>query len=55
MWSSGPLSYTNWAPNQPDNHHHIEHCLELSKEYKYEWNDYDCAVRKRFICEINLS
>lgn len=46
----GPLSYTNWAPNQPDNVNKPEDCLTYGRNHF--WNDLRCSVPRASICEL---
>ncbi|XP_064631578.1 perlucin-like isoform X1 [Lineus longissimus] len=48
------VRYQNWYHGQPDNAKNSEHCMELEKKYKYQWNDQSCELRNHFICEIPL-
>ena len=51
MWqkSGKPFTYTNWAPEQPDNDDGIEHCLMYWRAIK--WNDAPCDHQQLYICE----
>jgi hypothetical protein len=41
-----PLSYTDWAEGQPDDHLGQEHCAELLRFYSaFTWNDAPCAFQ----------
>ena len=54
VWSpfNTPLSYTNWAAGQPDNGGGGgEHCLEFGWGSPGEWNDGDCAVELKYVCQ----
>ena len=57
VWQDGsPLgSYTNWAPNQPDNGGPTgddEDCVEMGQFNDGLWNDQDCSLGYLgFICE----
>ncbi|XP_067660645.1 echinoidin-like [Haliotis asinina] len=55
MWahSKEPVTFTDWAPTQPDNVANTENCLELAIEnrFGYKWNDNVCSARQYFICE----
>lgn len=46
------LTYSSWADGEPSGGN--EHCMEL-KLINYDdtwWNDHECEVKKRYICEI---
>ncbi|XP_071511250.1 macrophage mannose receptor 1-like [Diadema antillarum] len=58
-WVDGtPFIYENWSPNEPNNAHGEETCVEL---YRFdgkcrlsaggEWNDQNCGVRAPFVCK----
>ncbi len=48
-WSSGaPLSYTNWAPDQPSLDG-AEHCGHF-RQNDAKWDDIACGNRRPFIC-----
>jgi hypothetical protein len=40
-----------WDAGQPNNHDTNEHCLEISGDRGYKWNDNGCEEHKFFICE----
>ena len=50
--SSGQnITFSSWYTNQPDNYKADEDCVELRMPWNEQWNDHDCHVYKRFICE----
>ena len=54
VWSPSntPLSYTNWYAGQPDNGGGGgEHCLEFSWGGPGKWNDGDCTVELKCVCQ----
>jgi hypothetical protein len=60
VWDSGePLSYTNWAPGEPNNENGVEECVimwgpNLSfANLKSKWNDMACEQSKvdAVVCE----
>ncbi|XP_070552321.1 lactadherin-like [Ptychodera flava] len=51
-WEDGtPVTYTNWAPGQPDNAGGGEQCLHLYGAGNSKWNDNVCTTPMGFICE----
>ena len=46
------VGFKKWCPNQPDNYHDKEDCVELSAK-SHCLNDVNCSISKPFICEIN--
>lgn len=53
-WINGePFSYTHWGPDQPDNFHGWETCLEIHTypDGTKAWNDLSEGARQGFICE----
>ena len=56
VWSDGSYyqpKYENWADGEPNDKDNNEDCTELvvaSKNKK--WNDSDCAVKRKFVCQI---
>ncbi|XP_035687851.1 fibrillin-1-like isoform X1 [Branchiostoma floridae] len=56
-WSDGSsLSYTNWAPTQPDNADGIQDCGILYSIYGYaQWDDTECSTPYFFICQTDIN
>uniref|UniRef100_H3CQ11 C-type lectin domain-containing protein n=1 Tax=Tetraodon nigroviridis TaxID=99883 RepID=H3CQ11_TETNG len=55
-WSDGtPLSHTNWAPGEPNNHDGREDCVEMvtsaNGSFSF-WNDLNCDAHQDWICMI---
>eukprot|EP01084_Bolivina_argentea_P290938 499913_1 len=54
QWSPGTLLPLRCA--QPDNGCNIfggnEDCVELDKDYSFEWNDIPCATEQTFLCHM---
>lgn len=50
-----PMTYTNWAPAQPD-FLGLESCMHLwtHRGFYYTWNDRQCYRNACFICEIDM-
>lgn len=55
-WSDGtPLSHTNWAPGEPNNHDGREDCVEMvtnANGSHSSWNDLNCDAHQDWICMI---
>ncbi|XP_059149107.1 macrophage mannose receptor 1-like [Physella acuta] len=50
-WTDGSgVTYTNWAPNQPDNMLNSEDCVQWALPAN-KWNDNYCYVANSFICQ----
>ena len=51
-WSSTgtPLTYTNWYSG-PNNLGGNEDCLQFNYGSLGRWNDYNCAMQWKFVCE----
>ncbi|KAJ8031820.1 C-type lectin lectoxin-Thr1 [Holothuria leucospilota] len=52
-WYNMSVTYTNWAPNEPNNLNGNQNCGEL---WKWQcdiasWNDKECTMQRSFICE----
>eukprot|EP00494_Astrolonche_serrata_P033442 UN33711 len=63
QWSSGqPLDYTNWGTNEPSELFRLalpggddRYCVYLAVlPGESFWDDTDCDLEKRFICEIDM-
>ncbi len=53
-WVDGSgVSYTNWAPGEPNNYANDEDCLEIGYYASGAWNDNACSVQHPFICTYN--
>ncbi|KAL4222469.1 C-type lectin (CTL) or carbohydrate-recognition domain (CRD) [Mactra antiquata] len=50
MISKDPVTYTNWAPGQPDNNVRNENCADIWPNGL--WNDGQCFAPHHYICEI---
>ncbi len=51
-WVDGrEAQYDGWARGQPDDFGRAEDCLELWPMADGYWNDADCAIESRYICE----
>uniref|UniRef100_A0A1A9WN43 C-type lectin domain-containing protein n=1 Tax=Glossina brevipalpis TaxID=37001 RepID=A0A1A9WN43_9MUSC len=48
------VDYTNWFPEQPDNHGGNEDCVHIHRRNfeAYGMNDYECTGLSYFICEL---
>lgn len=49
--SGNPLTFTDWAPGEPNNTGGNEDCLLLLPNTAYQWNDATCSTRSLYICE----
>ncbi len=54
-WNSGtPVSFSNWADQEPNNWNEVEYCGELNNDddwWKGQWNDQNCELNRKFVCE----
>ncbi|NUN14146.1 MAG: CotH kinase family protein [Myxococcales bacterium] len=49
VWNNGaPVTYTNWAPGEPNNANN-EDCVQTVGNY--QWNDIGCTVSLVYMCE----
>ncbi|XP_078592081.1 uncharacterized protein LOC144871040 [Branchiostoma floridae x Branchiostoma japonicum] len=57
-WSDGtplkPGDYMPWWRRQPDNSRRREHCVELKKAKRYQWNDLPCTGLLHYVCERDM-
>ena len=55
MWDSGAeVTLNHWEPNQPDNNG--GNCMVVNTYYDtWEWDDQDCAIPYKSVCEIDLN
>ena len=54
-WSdTGPVRYTNWYNNQPDDSSRMSSCVKMSLQQSYRgglsWTDDDCSMKHAFVC-----
>lgn len=53
-WVDGSsVSYTNWAPGEPNNYGNDEDCLEVGYYASGAWNDNACSAQHPFVCAYN--
>jgi hypothetical protein len=53
-WADGStVSYTNWAPGEPNNFGNDEDCMELGYYADGKWNDNGCSAQHPFMCTYN--
>lgn len=45
------FAFTNWHLGEPNNAFQGESCVEIKSIWQYEWNDLNCNLQLRFICE----
>uniref|UniRef100_A0A3P9JMY0 C-type lectin domain-containing protein n=1 Tax=Oryzias latipes TaxID=8090 RepID=A0A3P9JMY0_ORYLA len=51
FWSDGSnYQYTNWCPNEPNNHNGQQKCLQMNFSDRKCWDDVECWIRRPFIC-----
>merc|ERR1712179_817686 len=48
--SRKPITFFDWAPNQPSNNHHRQDCVVIHLS-NHQWHDFDCRAENFFICE----
>ncbi|HEY8074854.1 MAG TPA: lectin-like protein [Labilithrix sp.] len=48
--NGAPMSFTNWAPGQPDNATALDDCLEWFADTG-QWNDASCDWKLGFVCD----
>nr|KAG5701834.1 hypothetical protein BaRGS_019045 [Batillaria attramentaria] len=46
------ITFTDWAQGEPSGGN--ENCLEIRVPFNSMWNDRNCNVQNRYICEISL-
>ena len=51
-----PLSYTRWAPTEPNDVGGVENCghMYATGGRKAKWNDINCNAKWGYICQIKL-
>ena len=58
LWSGSkvPVSegFTDWGPGEPNHAGGAtnEDCMQLYAHKSYTWNDEDCRLNSRFVCEV---
>eukprot|EP00117_Sycon_ciliatum_P007514 scpid20721/ scgid10588/ Macrophage mannose receptor 1; C-type lectin domain family 13 member D; C-type lectin domain family 13 member D-like; Macrophage mannose receptor 1-like protein 1 len=50
-WSGMPVTYSNWAPHEPNQWQGNEDCTEIYSS-TYKWNDRLCNRTQSFICMV---
>jgi hypothetical protein len=48
-----PVSFTLWEKGEPNNVRNSEHCVAM--RWGYNWNDYQCSFKAKFVCAIGMS
>lgn len=53
QWSSTGENFTvsDWAPGEPDDAANSQDCLLIWKAANYQWDDQQCTINYRYICE----
>uniref|UniRef100_A0A0B6ZSZ0 C-type lectin domain-containing protein n=1 Tax=Arion vulgaris TaxID=1028688 RepID=A0A0B6ZSZ0_9EUPU len=44
-------TFSDWSPGQPIKFG--EECLEIREPFSWKWNDLDCNLANRYVCETN--
>lgn len=53
-WADGSaVTYTNWAPGEPNNFDNDEDCAEIGYYTDGRWNDNGCSGQHPFMCTYN--
>ena len=51
IWSDfSPVTYTYWAPGEPNNAGNVEDCVEMYPN-DGKWNDIRCDGKRNWICK----
>jgi len=50
-WTTHRMSYSFWAPGEPNNHGGNENCVAVWPNRNYHWNDSNCEKLYCFVCE----
>ncbi|XP_063436765.1 collectin-12-like [Mytilus trossulus] len=45
------VTFTDWAPRQPDNYRNAEDCVHMDYGLSNTWNDNSCSKKVGYICE----
>nr|XP_022328733.1 perlucin-like protein isoform X1 [Crassostrea virginica]XP_022335146.1 perlucin-like protein isoform X1 [Crassostrea virginica] len=49
------ITYSNYAPGEPNNHHGVEDCLLIDgsshKDFSFTWDDRNCDDQHYYICK----
>ncbi|CAG2221051.1 SLC17A6_7_8 [Mytilus edulis] len=56
QWSSTGENFTvsDWAPGEPDDAANSQDCLLIWKAADYQWDDQQCTINYRYICESEV-
>eukprot|EP00057_Strongylocentrotus_purpuratus_P013765 XP_011668239.1 PREDICTED: sushi, von Willebrand factor type A, EGF and pentraxin domain-containing protein 1-like [Strongylocentrotus purpuratus] len=46
------MNYEEWYEGRPNSN--SEECVEMRKEFQYQWNDLSCSDRIRTLCQIGI-
>ena len=49
-----PVTYSDWAPGQPDCYGGTESCIQIWPELDYGWNDNNCWSTGCPLCQIDM-
>ena len=50
-FSEGPLQYTNWYVDEPNDYGSGDDCVEIYTNHAGQWNDDECNKLQPSICE----
>ena len=45
------IKFAPWGPRQPDNAGNAEDCVHMFHSDASDWNDHQCTIQNRFLCE----
>ena len=48
------IGFTAWKDGQPDNGNSEEHCLATNFATVGKWNDGNCILKQKYICETEI-
>lgn len=52
LTTGAPATYTNWLAGEPNNYQGVENCIQwMFRKDNRGWNDWNCAIEMRYICE----
>lgn len=58
MWlrSFKSVAFNDWSVGEPNQAHgsNSEDCVQMRREFQWQWNDESCAQTDHFVCELEL-